>query len=127
MIQLARSFCLNHSMALRSDIIHYSEDNLLYMLPKHLQFYIINSNNQFSWYSQNILYTIHGYKSLSSTTDVKTILQPTSFHSGFKPMSVLILEQRHRKLYNCIFFFLTEALPLCSNKIQSIHNYIAVQ
>ena len=116
MIQLARSFCLSQSVALHLDIIQYSKGNLLYILPKHLQFYRINSTNQFSWYSLNILYTTHGYKSLSCTTNVKIILQATSFHSDFKPISVLILEQTHRKLHNCIFF-LTEAIPLCSNKI----------
>ena len=48
MIQLARTLYLNQSMALHSDIIHYSKDNFLYILPKLLQFYIINSTNQFS-------------------------------------------------------------------------------
>jgi len=103
MIQLARSFYLNQSMALHSDITQYSKGNLFYILPKHLQFYRNTGPTRFYWYSLNILYTIHGYKSLSRTTNVKIILQATSFHSGFKPLLLLILEHRHRKLYNCSF------------------------
>ena len=64
MVQLARSFSLNQSMALHSDIIQYSIGDLLYLLPRHLQFYRIHSTTHFSWYSLNIMYIVHGYKSL---------------------------------------------------------------
>jgi hypothetical protein len=70
-------------MALYTDTVQYSEGNLLYLLPKHLKFYRINSATQFSRYSLNIMCIVHAYKRIfiqcpSHTTNVKIILQATS-------------------------------------------------